>query len=162
MKIVSNTGPIIGLAKIGKIDLLKTIAGEIWIPPKVYKELFGKVGHESEQIDRALGDFIQIKKEISIDPAIEMDLSDLDEGEKEVIALASTMKEKILLLLDDRAGRQAAKNLNIPTTGLIGLLLLAKEKGLIENVGLLLEELRKNGYWLSDEIVVKAKKMAGE
>jgi predicted nucleic acid-binding protein len=44
MKIVSDTGPIIGLAKIGKIILLKNIADEVIIPPMVYKELFGKTG----------------------------------------------------------------------------------------------------------------------
>jgi len=42
------------------------------------------------------------------------------------------------------------------------LLLLAKEKGLVENVGSLIEELRKAGYWLSDEIVEIAIKLAGE
>ena len=42
MKIVSDTVPIIGLAKIGKIILLKNVANEVIIPPMVYKELFGK------------------------------------------------------------------------------------------------------------------------
>lgn len=46
MRIVADTGPIIALAKIGKIFLLKSIAGEVPIPPMVYKELFGKIGSE--------------------------------------------------------------------------------------------------------------------
>ena len=58
MKIVSDTGPIIGLAKIGKIILLKNIADEVIIPPMVYKELFGKTGPESNEIDQALNTFI--------------------------------------------------------------------------------------------------------
>ena len=66
------------------------------------------------------------------------------------------------MLLDDRAGRQVAKRLNIPTTGLIGLLLLAKEKGLVENVGSLIEELRHSGYWLSDEVMAVARRLTGE
>jgi len=162
MKIVSDTGPIIGLAKIGKIDLLKSIAEEVLIPPKVYRELFGRVGGESEQIDRALSDFIKIKSDITFDLATEEALADLDEGEKQAISLAFTIEKDALLLLDDRAGRQASKNLNIPTIGLVGLLLLAKEKGIVKNVGLLIEELLNNGYWLSDEIASTAKKLAGE
>jgi predicted nucleic acid-binding protein len=54
MRIVADTGPIIALSKIGKIFLLKSIAGEVLIPPMVHKELFGKIGSESNEIDRAL------------------------------------------------------------------------------------------------------------
>ena len=39
MKIISNTGPIIGLAKIDKLSLLKELAEEVLIPPLVYREL---------------------------------------------------------------------------------------------------------------------------
>ena len=64
--------------------------------------------------------------------------------------------------MDDYAGRRAARRLQINVAGLVGLLLLAKEKGLMENVGSLIEELRKAGYWLSDEIAEVARKLAGE
>jgi predicted nucleic acid-binding protein len=66
------------------------------------------------------------------------------------------------LLIDDRAGRQAAENLGISKIGLVGILLLAKQKGLIENICPLLEELRTAGYWLSDELLVVARKIAKE
>jgi predicted nucleic acid-binding protein len=51
VKVVSNTGPIIALAKIGKLDLLKSLVGEVLIPPFVHKELFGKVGAEAVRIE---------------------------------------------------------------------------------------------------------------
>ena len=54
MKLVSNTGPIIGLAKIGRLDLLKSLAGEVLIPPFVHKELFGKLGVEAVRIEEGL------------------------------------------------------------------------------------------------------------
>lgn len=58
MKIVADTGPMIGLAKIGQIQLLKKLATDVLIAPVVHKELYGKIGPESEQIDQALDDFV--------------------------------------------------------------------------------------------------------
>jgi len=49
-----------------------------------------------------------------------------------------------------------------PIIGLVGILLLAKKKGLIENVEPLLQELRANGYWLSDEVLAVARKLSEE
>ena len=162
MKIVSDTGPIIGLAKIGKIILLKNIADEVIIPPMVYKELFGKTGPESNEIDQALNTFIMVKRDMAVEEAVKIELAGLGEGEKQAIGLASRLDNDVILLLDDRAGREVAARLNIFTTGLIGLLLVAKEKGLVESVGTLIKELRNNGYWLSDDIMKTAIKLAGE
>lgn len=72
------------------------------------------------------------------------------------------LSENVLLLLDDRAGRLVAKKPNIPTTGLIGILLLAKEKGILEKICPLLDDLRNQGYWISDEVVNIARVLAGE
>jgi len=162
MKIVSNTGPIIGLAKIDLLFLLNQIASEVFIPPMVHRELLGKIGPETEQIEKALNEFFKVTNLRPLDPAVEAAVSSLDEGEREVIGLASTMSGDILILIDDRAGREVAKGLNIPVSGLVGILLLAKEKGTVEKIGPLLEELRVKGYWLSDEVVQTAKGLAGE
>lgn len=68
----------------------------------------------------------------------------------------------MLLLLDDKAGRAAARRLNISITGTVGVLLLAREQGLIDSVGATLEDMRVKGYWLSEEVIDLAKFMAGE
>ena len=162
MKIVADTGPIIGLAKIGRISLLKKLATEVLIPPIVHKEIYGKIGSESDQIDKALSDFVHVVNLGSLELNIDEPLINLGEGEKQSIFLASTLKKEVLLLIDDRAGRQAADNLNISKIGLVGILLLAKKKGLIDNVGTLLQELRTAGYWLSDEVITVARKLAEE
>lgn len=162
MKIVSNTGPLIGLAKIKQISLLKDIAEAVFTPPMVHRELLGKVGDESQEIDYALSGFIRVTDPKPLAPATELAIADLDEGEKQAIGLASTVAGDILLLLDDRAGRAVAKKLNIPTMGLVTFLLLAKERGLVANIGQLIEELRNKGYWLSDEVIEVAKRLAGE
>jgi predicted nucleic acid-binding protein len=162
VKIVADTGPIIGLAKIGRISLLKELATEVLIPPIVHKELYGKIGSESDQIDQALGDFVHVVELGSLELNIDDPLINLGEGEKQSIFLASTLTREVLLLIDDRAGRQAADNLNIPKIGLVGILLLAKKRGLIDNVGSLLEELQAAGYWFSDQVIAVARKLAEE
>lgn len=162
MKIVADTGPIIGLAKIGKISLLKKLADEVLIPPIVHKELYGKIGFESNQIDRALSDFVSVAELGSLEIKEDERTANLGEGEKQCIYLAFSLKKDVLLLLDDRAARQAADKFYIPKTGLVGFLILAKSRGLIDNVGSLLSELRSAGYWLSDEIIAVARKLAGE
>jgi predicted nucleic acid-binding protein len=162
MRIVSDAGPIIGLAKIDCLSILKNIASEVCIPPMVYRELLGKIGFESERLENALQDFIQVMELKTLKPEIKEKISDLDEGEKQTIALASIFSMDVLLLLDDHAGRKVANKLNIPTTGTIGILLLAKEKGILREVGPFVDELRNQGYWLSDEIIVLARRLAGE
>ena len=163
MKIISDTGPIISLAKIKKLYLLQHIADEVFIPLMVYKELFGKTGQESREIDNALNDFIKTVNIQDTEDDLKKIISELDEGEKQAINLAYSYPDNnVLLLMDDRAGREAAHKLGIPVTGLVGLLIRLKEKKIIQNVGLLIEELRENNYWLSDEIVRVAKRLAGE
>lgn len=162
MKIVSNTGPIIGLAKVGLLFILNRLGSEVVIPPMVHKELFGKTGGESDQIEKALKEFIRVKDVGQTDGATQNAVSDLDEGERQVLSLASSMGRDVLVLMDDRAGRQVASRLNISVSGVVGLLLLAKEEGIVEKIAPLLEELRTGGYWLSDEVIKVSKKIAGE
>jgi predicted nucleic acid-binding protein len=162
VKLVSNTGPIIGLAKIGRLDLLKSLAGEVLIPPFVHKELFGKLGVEAVMIEEGLRTFIRIAAVATKERSVEGVLTELDEGERQAIVLASDIGKDVLLLMDDRAGRQAARKLGIHVTGLVGILLSAKEKGVVNRVGPLIDELRESGYWLSDEVVEAARKLAGE
>ena len=162
MNIVSDTGPIIGLAKIGKLTLLEKFADEVLIPPMVYKELFGKIGPESGEIDEALNSFIKTASLPQTEGEIRNVISDLDEGEKQAITLAYSHVDDILLLIDDRAGREVADKLGIPITGLIGLILRLKEKRFVQDIGSIAEELRQKGYWLSDDIVEVVKNLAGE
>jgi hypothetical protein len=66
------------------------------------------------------------------------------------------------LIIDDHAGRTVARSLGIAVTGLVGVLIHAKQSGFVPNVRQLLEEIRARGYWLSDELVEQAAKLAGE
>ena len=134
MIIVSNTGPLIGLAKMQQLHLLGRLATEVYIPPQVQLELLARTGPDTPLIAVALRDTIQVKAPAVLDPAADIMLRRLDEGEKQAIALARSFPSPVLLLLDDRAGRTAAQKLGQPLTGLAGLLLLAKRQGLVTAV----------------------------
>ena len=162
MIIVSNTGPLIALAKIQQLGLLSRLAAEVYIPPQVRLELLARTGPETALISAALQEAIQVKAPGILDAAAETMLRRLDEGEKQAIALARSFPAPVLLLLDDRAGRTAARILGQPLAGLAGLLLLAKRQGLVTTVAPLLGTLRSLGYWVSDEVVAAVKNLAGE
>lgn len=159
---VSDTGPIIGLAKASHLSLLKNLFGKVLIPPMVHKELFAKTGNEWELINKALMDFIHVSEIKPLDETSKSILEGLDEGERQAIYVALSMGNDVILLIDDQAGRQAAEKLNIKITGLVGVLLLAKERGLIKSVVDVIEEIRGNGYWLSNSLVDIAKRLSRE
>lgn len=160
MSIVTNTGPLIGLAKIEQLSLLERLFGLVHIPPAVHRELMAKSGPEAGRLDEALARFIQLAPAPQLPPEVKMATLRLDLGEQQAIALAYELK--MLLIIDDRLGRAAARQLNLAVTGLVGVLIQGKEAGLIPMVGLMLEKIRRQGYWLSDELVDTAKKLAGE
>ncbi len=160
-KAISNTGPIIALAKIGHLVLMEKIFSEVSIPPIVYRELLGKFGNEWPEIESALNTFIKVAELPLYDEITESVLSALDEGEKQAVGLASSLRDEVLLIIDDKAGRETAKKLNIAVTGTIGLLLIAREEGLVNDIKTLIEQLRDTGYWLSDDILETVKRLEG-
>lgn len=61
MTVVSNTGPIVAMAKADHLSLLRILYGEVLIPPAVHRELLAKAGPEAERIDDGLAGFLRIK-----------------------------------------------------------------------------------------------------
>lgn len=163
MILVCHTGPVIALAKIHRLSLLQHLGiTQVLIPPMVQKELWGKVGPESPTIESALNTFIQVATLQNIDPHLEHVTADLDQGEKEALLLAASLQDDVVLLMDDQAGRKVASELRLHMLGTAGLLLLAKRWGLVERVTPLMDEIRRQGYWLSDALVGRIRRLAQE
>ncbi len=124
MPVVSNSTPLIHLAKIDKLDLLKEFFGEVFIPEAVYREcvLEGKGSEDSKLIEKA--DWIKVVR-IKDETLKKSLMLELDEGESEAIVLALEVNSE-LLLIDDYDGREIARALGLKVTGTIGVLLKAK------------------------------------
>jgi len=80
--------------------------------------------------------------------------SALDAGEAQAIALAIKQNAD-LILLDDLAGRRAASAYGIEVMGTLGLLKVMYQKGLIEDMKYVLNELKKHGFWMSTDLYNK-------
>jgi uncharacterized protein len=144
--VVSDTGAVIALAKFDRLGLLKTMYGVVHIPAFVHRELLAKLGPEASRIDNALIDVLRISPVPSVTPQVETVTHGLGRGEREAIALAHSESDA-LLIIDDRAGRRAAEQLGISVTGIAGIVIQAKQHGLLELVRPLLEEVQRKGYW---------------
>jgi predicted nucleic acid-binding protein len=85
----------------------------------------------------------------------------LDQGEAEVLALAEE-REARLTIIDEKKARRYAERMGLSLTGTLGVLLLAKEAGLIESVTAWMSKLQEAGLFLSPGLVRETLKIAGE
>lgn len=158
--IVLNTSPIIYLSSIGEIGILKKLFGEVLIPEAVKREIIsgGKGGLGFKEVNE--GTWIKTKK-IKNEAAKKYLLTDLDEGEAEVIVLAEEAKADIIIM-DDRLGRKLAKVRGYSVIGTLRLLAIAKEKRIITEVKSRIEKLKDVGFWVSKDVFNAILKQAGE
>ncbi len=148
--IISNTTPIITLLGIGKLDLLKDMYQKVVIPQAVYLEIeAGK--DKSFYMDLKQISWIEIKH-VQNQALVQHIQIILDKGEAETIALAEELKADIILL-DERLARNYAMMRNLIIVGTFGVLLKAKDLGIIGEVKSLLEKAQNNGIRISQKIV---------
>ena len=77
---------------------------------------------------------------------------DLGAGESEAIVLARETGADFVLM-DERLGRSAARNLGLKVVGLVGVLIEARERGLISDANELIDQLhRQAGFWISADL----------
>ena len=91
-------------------------------------------------------------------------VSELVDTSKEAEAIACALEVKAkLLLIDERRGRLVANRLGLSVTGLMGVLLLARKRGLIDSIRPSLDDLRRvAGFWISDALYRRVIEEAGE
>jgi len=144
---VLDTACLIGLERLGRLELIPRLLSAAVVPPAVAEE-FGP-----------LPDGVTLGNLTDLRLAETLRLV-LDPGEAEVIALASQLGFRAIL--DDRKARLLAAQLNIPVTGTVGLLLKAKQEGHIPALRPLLDNLSHAGFHLALALRAEALRLAGE
>lgn len=161
MTVVSDTSPITNLAGIGQLDLLRQLYGSITIPQAVYNEMAG--------ISRTVPGTIEVQtlpwirsQSVADSTQVETLRAVLDQGEAEAIVLALELNAE-LLIIDERPGRAIARQYGIDITGVLGVLLEAKQQGIIVAVKPLMDQLINYvAFWVDRQLYETVLQSAGE
>ena len=161
--IVSNATPLIYLAKIGKLGLLRNLYGEVFIPEEVEVEVVERGKRLGERdayvVEKAINDgWLKVSKAEVVEVPIE-----LDAGEEAVLSLAKNLGLREVLI-DEASARTAARLLGLTPRGTIYVLLKALEGGEMDFDMFLevLNELIRHGYRLREEVYIEIVRRARE
>ena len=151
MIVVSDTSPVLNLARIDRLELLPALYQQVIIPSAVYNELIASKRDLPAAIDLATEPWLTVAT--PKDEARVLKLrEDLDPGEAEAIVLAIE-RHAGLLLVDERRARRIATAAGLAVTGLLGVLARAKRAGVIPFAKPLLDELIDSAhFWIGAEL----------
>ena len=153
MIVVSDTSPLTSLLTVDRLEILQELFASVLIPDAVRDELV--------RYHASLPDFVVVQS-----PANEQQVAELaeivDRGEAEAIVLAQEVHAD-LLLIDERLGRSVATGRGLHVIGLLGVLLLAKRRGLLASVADIIGQIeRRAGFHISAELRKLVLEQAGE
>ena len=146
-RVVADSTCLIALERIDQIEILPALFESVLIPPAVAQE-FGislpwlKVERLS---DRAL--VVALKMMI-------------DDGEAEAIALSQ--EQKCRIILDDRQARRVGQDMGLRVIGTVGILILAKQRGILSAIKPVLQNLDDTGFYISEALKDEALRLAEE
>ena len=157
MPTVSNTSPISNLAWIGCLNLLHEQFSDVWIPQAVETEL-GNIPDVT--VVKTLGEakdagWIKTRPVTNVN-LVTLLMGELHQGEAEAIALDR-------LLIDEREGRAMARQLGLPLTGVLGVLLRAKKMKRLTAIKPEIEKLKtKARFFIAPALETSVLEKAGE
>jgi len=158
MNVVLNASPLILLCNSNLVFILPEMFTEIVVPHAVWQEVIN-----GPRIDRAAQMLpgLDWLRQMRVIPAPSVVRWDLGAGETEVLSFALE-QPAYTPVLDDLLAKKCARSLGISTLGTGAILILAKERGLIESVEGALRQLQSIGLWISEPIIQLLKHKAGE
>ncbi|TAE57530.1 MAG: DUF3368 domain-containing protein [Nostocales cyanobacterium] len=161
MIIVSNTSPITSLSAIGQIHLLHEIYGNIIIPKAVYEEMTGLGYTVPGTIEVQTLAWIETK-ELENRLLLEQFPTKLHRGESETIALAIALNAD-RVIMDENPGRKHAISLGLNVVGVLGILLIAQRRNLINSIKPAMDDLiNKAGFRINKRLYLEVLKAAQE
>lgn len=126
--VISDAGPIFSLALIDCLNILSELFGDVYIPNAVWEELSkDKTSQYYQQITTFFKDRVK-----PISGFNELSFI-MDYGESESVTLYRELNANFLLI-DDKKARTIAEALNIHCIGTLGVLIIAKERRLIDQL----------------------------
>lgn len=146
---VSNSSCLIGLEAAGYLGILKPLYGIVDVPGAVAAEYGSALPawvHVHPVQNRTLVQSLKL---------------DLGAGEAEAIALAME-RPAARLILDDKKARRIARQLHLPVTGTLAVLLRAKDQGIVPTVREVLDALVAANFRVSAALVGEVLRRAGE
>lgn len=152
MAVISNSSPLIALCQIGRLDLLGQLHPQILIPPAVAKEV--------EPTIARLPGWVEVKP-LRLPPRPDTVSGSIGPGEHEVISLGLELSA-VRPILDERPARRLAASLGLAVIGTIGLLLAAKDRGLLAKIRPELDRLLTARFFMDQELYDRAITLAGE
>jgi len=154
-----DTSPLLFLARLNRLELLKSSAEKIYIPDAVLEEINKKQDTATGSIKEILNTWLfecTIKNQELRDM-----LFGLGSGEQDVMIQAYEQRTS-LVILDDQDARRTARRLGLKPIGTIGLLLVGKKRGIVDSVENEINRLVEYGFWISDNLRIEALREAGE
>lgn len=154
MPVVSNTSPILNLAIINQLDLLRQQFEEVVIPAAVSSELrldseFPGVNPIRQALQAGWIHSAEVKNTYVV-RALRLEL---DHGESEAIALSIELGLK-QILMDENDGRAIAKAMGLTPTGVLGILLRAKREGKLESIKSAIRTLQQEaGFYIAPDLL---------
>ena len=156
--VVINNSPLVHLWTLNLLPLLRELYTDVWMPDEVQEEFL-----RTETIARRTSlDNAPWIKTMSLTDSQSASVYDrLDRGEASVLALAKEHNAR-LVIIDEKKARGEARRIGLPVKGTVGILVEAKQKGLIDAIKPLLEALQDSGMYLEQSLVDKVLQLAGE
>jgi hypothetical protein len=148
---------LINLAGVGHFDLLSQLYTDIWIPDLVLAEYQAKIAAGDPDLDSL--PWLSVRS-VTPDPTLRQ-LRALGIGEAAVITLAQTNNAR-LVILDDKSARHIAQQRDLAVVGTLGVLLAAKQIGLLPAIQPVIDAMLAQGRHISPALRAQALRAAGE
>ncbi len=159
--LVADSGPLIALARLGLLSLPARLFREALVTATVWDEV-SRGPHAAELL--ALNAAVQAGHlRVVSDPTgvvLQMTEPRIDAGERSAIALALSVGA--VVLVDEKRGRAVAEGLGLHVLGTLGLLVRARDVGIVDRVRPLAEALLQGGYHLARPLVEHTLAAIGE
>jgi predicted nucleic acid-binding protein len=158
--VLSDASPLITLAVVCGLPGLKQLFGTVHLSSIVRDEVLTGAGLPGEK------DIATAMRRGSLrvveDRYAEPPFAGLDPGEASTLRWAVNVKRPALVLMDERAGRAQAAQLGVAVTGTAGIILAARQRGLIPSARVVFDRLLQIDFRISADLIAAVLRGAGE